>query len=288
MPRIATRCICCDNPALERQSAVLMPFVAQRAFGWTRCEVTADWGLRDLPTGHAHALCSTLHCSDCGLVFLDMRFDDDEMARLYHDYRGTDYEALRESLEPGYALRNQRLVAGDAHIPAVESFLRAWVPTQPAILDWGGDTGLNTPLRQQARRHDVLEISGKPLVAGAAAVDEAGLAGSVYDLIVLSHVLEHVPEPAELLRRIRGVMPPAGSATRLYVEVPFEPLMRAATTDPQAWRRKRHWHEHVNFFSAESLERLFAGCGLRPLAASQIDLPGDPAAVVLATVCEPA
>ncbi len=281
MPRIATRCVCCGHTTLDRQSAVLMPFLAQRALGWTPCEVTADWGLRDLPTGHAHALCSTLHCPRCGLVFLDMRFDDDEMARLYQDYRGAAYETQRAAFEPGYAERNQRLVGGDAHIPAVEDFLRPWLPARPAVLDWGGDTGLNTPLRRAARLHHVLDISGKTPVEGALAVHDAG--GACYDLVVLSNVLEHVPEPASLVAQVAAAL----SGARLYIEVPFEALMRAAATDAQAWQRKRHWHEHVNFFSDESLRRLLALQGLRVRDEVHIEVPGSGgAAVQLGLVCE--
>ena len=28
-------------------------------------------------------------------------------------------------------------------------------------------------------------------------------------------------------------------------------------------KHKRHWHEHINFYSEESLERLITNCGLR-------------------------
>jgi hypothetical protein len=282
MPRIATRCVCCQSETLDKKSAVLMPFVAKRAFDWDSCVIDAQWGLRDLPQGHAHALCNTLHCPRCGLVFLDMRFDDDEMSRLYADYRGPSYEALRESLEPGYRARNQRLVAGDPHIPEVEAFLQPWVAPAPVVLDWGGDTGLNTPLRQQARAHHVLEISGKPLVAGATALTEDQAARHRYDLVVLSNVLEHVPEPAALLARIAAVL---GDA-KLYVEVPFEALMRQAQADPQAWRGKRHWHEHINFFSEAALRELMHRHGLTVLDARQIEVPGSGGAVQLGLICQ--
>lgn len=258
-----------------------MPFVAQRALGWTPCEITADWGLRDLPTGHAQALCTTLRCTQCQVLFLDMRFDAEEMGRLYQNYRGPAYEAQREALEPGYAQRNRGLLAGDMHIPLVEDFIRPWVPDRPAVLDWGGDTGRNTPLRQRARLHHVLDISGHAPVTGAVAV--AAPADIAYDLIVLAHVLEHIPEPATLLLNIVAAM---ASTTRLYVEVPFETLMRAAAIDSQAWRRKRHWHEHINFFSEEGLHCLLARCGLRVLAAARIPLHEDGRALALALLCE--
>lgn len=272
MPQIAMACICCGADIKDKHPAVLMPFVAKRALDWELCEITAEWGLRDLHPGHAYALGNTLHCHICGMVFLDMRFDDAEMARLYHGYRGEAYTALREHYEPGYRTRNERLVAGDGHIGQVEQLLRPWLPAQPAILDWGGDTGLNTPLRHQARLHHVFDISGQPAIDGAQSVSLAVLAQHRYDLIVLSNVLEHVPQPETVLAQIV----PHLHDGLLYVEVPFEPLMRQAHAEPevQVWSRKRHWHEHINFFSVKAMTRLLARCGLGVVKESLIELEG--------------
>lgn len=283
MPAIATRCIACDEPRLDRQSAVLMPFVAQRALLWQPCEVTADWGLTSVPTGHALPLCSTLHCPNCGMLFCDLRFDDAEMARLYHDYRGSTYTAERERFEPGYTERNVRLVAGDAHIGAVEAFLRPWLPAQPALLDWGGDSGTNTPLRNEAQLHHVLDISGKATLPGVVAVDEASARAQNYDLVVLSNVLEHVADPLALLQRVGLLL---AACTKLYVEVPFEALLREAEDDAAAWRRKRHWHEHVNFFSPHALRRLLDRTSLRLLDERRIEVPGGGGALQQALLCE--
>lgn len=281
MPAIALRCIACDALALERQAAVLMPFVAERALLWQACEITADWGLKSVPQGHALPLCSTLHCAECGMLFLDMRFDDAEMARLYADYRGAAYADQRERHEPGYAARNAGLVAGDQHIPAVESFLAPWVPAQPAILDWGGANGINTPLRGRATVHRVLDISGGSVVEGARAVSAAEAAAQRHDLVVLSNVLEHVADPLALLLQVRALL---DAASRLYIEVPLEALMQDAESAADAWRRKRHWHEHVNFFSPRALERLCARAELRLLDRQLITAAGG--AQQQALVCE--
>ncbi len=67
--KIATACPCCGGEALTRSPAVLMPFVAHRAFGWQPVEITPDWGLRTIPTGLAYPLCNSVQCEGCGLVF---------------------------------------------------------------------------------------------------------------------------------------------------------------------------------------------------------------------------
>ena len=49
--------------------------------------------------------------------------------------------------------------------------------------------------------------------------------------------------------------------TILYIEVPFEEIMQNVNADMELPLKKRHWHEHINFYSEESLRRLLANCG---------------------------
>jgi hypothetical protein len=197
--KIAKECVCCNSTQLDKAPAVLMPFVAYRVFDWEPTEVRQDWGLRDLKSGQAYALCSSLRCRDCGMLFLDMRFDDEEMGSLYEGYRDQAYRQARDRFEPGYAARNELLAAGAPYIDAIEQFLTPHMPERPRVLDWGGDTGLNTPFRGKAALHHVYDISDKLPVAGASRVDHEDLSKQDYDLIVLSQVLEHVPHPRGLL-----------------------------------------------------------------------------------------
>jgi SAM-dependent methyltransferase len=233
-----------------------MPFVAYRIFGWQPIEITEGWGLRDLTLGHAYAVCNTLTCLDCGLLFLDMRFDDEEMEALYAGYRCQDYCNTRERFEPGYAARNELLAAGSPYIGMIEAFLAPHLPERPRVLDWGGDTGLNTPFKGRATTHHVYDISDKPMVAGASRVAREDLAREHYDLIVLSNVLEHVPQPRRLLNEIVSIM---RHDTVVYIEVPHEDIIR---TPKNPTLHKRHWHEHVNFFTEEALNRLHEACRL--------------------------
>jgi hypothetical protein len=206
------------------------------------------------------------------------------MGRLYADYRGPSYEAQRERYEPGYAVRNHRLLEGDVHIQAVEALLRPWLPANPAILDWGGDSGINTPLRGQARLHHVLDVSGKKVISGAKMIGSAGDLIAKYDLVVLSNVLEHIPFPRPFLNIIAHQMSSMAPRVRLYVEVPFEPLMRSAPNNSLAWLSKRHWHEHINFFSEEALRCLVQAAGFRILSSREIVCSSGQ--IQLGLVCE--
>jgi hypothetical protein len=257
--RTARYCPCCLSADLARSPAVLMPFVADRALGWAPVRIDETWGLRTIASGHAYSICNSVECGACGMVFLDIRFTDAELGRLYDDYRGEAYTVLREHYEPCYRARNDSLKAGIAYLDAVEDFLRPHVPLPVRMLDWGGDTGQNSPFKAQASPFHIHDISRAPPIPGAAFVTRDQIDPASYDLIVCSNVLEHIPHPIDLLEEIAGCMT---DATVLYLEIPFEAFMARNQDNPRRLAEKRHWHEHVNFFSRTSLAPLCANAGL--------------------------
>jgi hypothetical protein len=261
--RIARTCICCGSAGLDRSPAILMPFVAHRVIGWTPVEITPDWGLRTIPTGMAYPLCASLQCRDCGCLFLDIRFDDEEMARLYGGYRDAAYAAERDRFEPGYAAHNASILAHMPDTSWVEGFTAPFLPDPPRVLDWGGDDGRNAPFRGKGAAVEVYDLSDQPVLDGVRRVGRADMARGGHDLIVLSHVLEHVAHPAEVLAEVAGVM---GPDALLYIEVPFETLMAEAPGARDLASRKKHWHEHINFFTEDAMAALLARAGLASMA----------------------
>ena len=266
---IASRCICCDARGLLASPAVLMPFVAKRAFGWEPVEITSEWGMRDLKPGHAYSICNTFRCMKCGVLFLDIRFNESEMSALYRNYRGEEYTSTRERFEPGYSARNDILVAGSTYIPEVEAFLSAFAAPPLRMLDWGGDTGLNTPFLGQLSLHHIYDISDKDPVHGGQSIGRSTIEETDYDLIVCSNVLEHVPYPEMTIRSMVAAM---SSATVLYIEVPHEDLIRFASSSDGLEKKKKHWHEHINFFTPASIEKLLHRCGLEVLGRTTLDV----------------
>ncbi|WP_220813420.1 class I SAM-dependent methyltransferase [Pseudomonas paralcaligenes] len=267
---IARQCICCGGDRLDKSSAVLMPFVAHRVFGHEPVEIKAEWGLRDLRSGMAYTLCNSLQCQDCGALFLDYRFTDEQMSALYRNYRDEAYNSERISYEPGYTAVVAHYEQRADYLAEVEAWLAPHLPEAPAVLDWGGDTGINSPFRERNRLLHIHDISGVDLVPGACRVDVEQIGRQAYDLVACSQVLEHVPCPLELVRQM---LPAMGPQTLLYLEVPHEALVREHPDSKCLAPLKHHWHEHVNFYNETALRRLLERLGLQVV--DSLRLPVD-------------
>ena len=261
-----------------------MPFVAHRIFGWKPIEIDESWGLKTIKHGMGYSICNSLCCSNCGLLFLDMRFSDSELSALYHEYRGVAYTELRENYEPGYEARNYLLNFEIEYINKIEEFLRPHLTTPLRILDWGGDTGKNTPFRHANDILHVFDISSKPVVAGAIAVDKKIAFGTVYNLIICSNVLEHVPYPSDIIIDIKRCM---NKETILYVEVPYEDIIRVNDANNDNASLKKHWHEHINFYTEDSLRYLLCGCGFKIIQLRTLSVSvGGSAASIFQMACK--
>lgn len=257
---LAEECVCCGSRDLATSPAVLMPFVAKRVLGHDPLEINESWGLRDLRQGTAYTLCNSMQCRECGTLFLDYRFTDEQIAALYAGYRDAAYTQQRDRYEPGYAAEMaQDYAHRHAYIAGVEAWLASHLQACPRVLDWGGGDGANTPFLGKGTIH-VHDISGVPVVAGAEQVGVDRAAQCDYDLVTCCQVLEHAPSPLDLIGEIASRL---SQRTLLYIEVPQEQLMREHPGNMDLAKLKRHWHEHVNFFTETGLRRLLDRAGLQ-------------------------
>lgn len=252
---------------LLRSPAILMPFLAKRIFNYEPVEITEAWGLRDIPQGMAYSLCGTLECADCGAIFLDYRFSDDELALLYKDYRGDVYNALRTRFEPSYGATAMHYTGRARYLDDVEAVLAPYLPERPRVLDWGGDAGVNSPFRFSAEALHIFDISGVAVCNEAIRVSKEECGRYDYDLVTCSQVLEHVSYPLDVLKQLTLYL---GPQTILYLEVPFEGIFNSFDDGLSIGEKKRHWHEHVNFFSPASLRALAHSCSLVILASKTL------------------
>ena len=75
-----------------------------------------------------------------------------------------------------------------------------------------------------------------------------------YDLITLSHVLEHINEPIEFVKNINKI-----NNKYVYIEVPC--LSERIENEPYGFFAE----EHLNYFTVQSLNELMKVCGYKPI-----------------------
>ncbi|MBI4056165.1 MAG: methyltransferase domain-containing protein [Elusimicrobia bacterium] len=115
--------------------------------------------------------------------------------------------------------------------------------SQPAILDIGSGLdsknleGLPLSLRPRCA---CLDIRPAPGVSVAADGHELPFSGESFEGILLQGVLEHVPEPYQLIREAYRVLKPGGL---IYVEVPF--LQHFHYSPDDFYRYTLHGLEHI-------------------------------------------
>ena len=82
-------------------------------------------------------------------------------------------------------------------------------------------------------------------------------------------MLEHVSYPSETLFDIKKNM---SSKSLLYIELPYEKLIIEIENKKKSYEDKKHWHEHVNFFSKKSILKLLKKCKLKLVDFRKLDV----------------
>jgi len=166
----------------------------------------------------------------CGFVGVNIIFDDEEMARLYRNYRDDSYTALRLSYEPTY--KNHVFDERHVYVDEVsQPFIENSVSGIQTLIDFGGYDGLNTPkIGTQRYVYDICDVDSKVPITDTL---------FKCDLIACMHVLEHVPDPNAIINEMKGF------AKYYYFEVPKEGT-------------KEFWHEHINCFTMDSFSHLLS------------------------------
>jgi SAM-dependent methyltransferase len=193
-----------------------------------------------------------------------------------------DFYREAYSLEdPAEAERMGRWRALGARVKAdhVAALLRRCSLTPASVVEIGcGDGALLTELRARGLSGvlDGFEVSepaariaaGRGVARRVEAYDgERVPAGDgAYDLAVLSHVVEHVPEPLPLLREAARV------ARWVLVEVPLEDNRSGSRASKRAEAARIG---HVQFFSRAALQRLLADAGITVRAELSDPLPRE-------------
>jgi SAM-dependent methyltransferase len=196
-------CIICESDNVAQQPGRLALFIAHRI---------------GVPAEESF----TIQCNQCGFRYGNVRITDEQAQAIYGDYGSDSYFQEREQFEPGIFANCGHHWKPRNYTDKVEAFVR--LHKEPAtVLDIGGGNGGNTPFRDRATIVDIGDtIEGR------------------YDLVVMSHLLEHVASPRRFVELARKHLNKDGV---IYTETPIDPAHNV-------------WHEHCQVFSEQSLRIL--------------------------------
>jgi SAM-dependent methyltransferase len=206
-----------------------------------------------------------LKCDRCGHYFGCADFD---FSKLYSEHYvtstyGSDlksrFEKIR-ALPPGKSDNFER-------VNRIEAWMREKHPAGiPSVLDVGSGlcvfldllsrrtgwkcTALDPDARQAAHAREVVGIDA--IHADFLKFEDAG---RKFDLITLNKVLEHVPDPVDMLWRTKRFLKDGG---RVYVELPDA---EGALADSQF--REEFFIDHLHVFTMESMRILGERAGFR-------------------------
>lgn len=172
---------------------------------------------------------STLLCCECGLALTDPMLEDAGMAYYYEElYHKMTFN--RESFAADAALfgKRQGKAVWDRLHPHLEKRKKL------AVLEIGAGTGnVLRELREEAAKHDaradcfgteyntqclsLIAAQGVTAIRGGVAEVRERCKDMAFDVIVLSHVLEHIPDIDPFLQSLHAL---CAEHTKIYIEVP--------------------------------------------------------------------
>ncbi len=212
---------------------------------------------QDFELPHGHPLSSgydLLVCRNCGFVYADTSVSQADYDRFYSEH--SKYADNKTSTGGGGNPMD------DLRLRETAEYLATLLTNENVrILDIGCATGGLLKWLQNLGFHQTVgidpsdtcvrltrELTGKEAIKGSLGSIPEGI--GKFDLVVLSHVAEHVQDVASVVTTLRSLLKPDGLA---YVEVPNAAQYKDCLIAPfQDFNT-----EHINHFSVQSLKNLF-------------------------------
>lgn len=206
-----------------------------------------------------------IECEGCGFKHIVPIPSKDELSEVYRsDYYSSEkpgyFDGQREDLDWWNMVYAERFDTFEVHLAS----------DRRRILDVGSGPGFFL-LHGQERGWKTLGIEPSLQAAGHARGlgvevveaffdDELASTVGLFDAAHMSEVLEHIPDPKNMLKRVANVLAPGGM---ICVSVPndynpFQTALRNACGYQPWWVAPPH---HINYFSFDSLDRLLETCG---------------------------
>ena len=203
-------------------------------------------------------------CRRCGFAWARNIPSPSEYERYYSENRKYAYEGS-DNADPSLEKTH-----GDI-FRMVDGHLASLSPppaTGRSALDVGCSTGSQLSFFRRAGYQNILGLDPSPVSRDVAArlYDVPVEIGSLYsfrpqtpfDVVILSSVLEHLPDLDQALSALRRLVRPGGIA---FIQVPDADSFGADDREPFL----EFSIEHINYFNSKSLEALLGRFGFRPL-----------------------
>ena len=230
---IITSCLVCKSDNVVFEPTFLSRFILSRIEGQIR---------------HIDLPIFSIKCNHCRFFSSALRFTDEEMEKIYKDYRGYEYNKMRVAIEGDFY---KPLIGTFTTPEAIEHRLKGIneiidrsinIGNIRKVLDYGGGAGHFIPGKFIFAEKFVYDISGTILSPEIKRYDPGRQVE--WNYIQCCHVLEHVSDPIKFLKDMLKL---ANTNTLIYIEVPNGdgPSMHGV------------WHEHINTFYEDSLEYIF-------------------------------
>jgi hypothetical protein len=207
---IAQECVICGSSDLENFPASVSSFIAEYVFD-----------REAFP-------CNLVHCNSCEHIFFNVRLEDHEVERLYSDYRGKKYTAIRHKHEISYTTEvNESIGKNNVELTNRRKNLSKMLRSinypnydLASVLDYGGDKGQFIPDEFSLSSRFVYDLSGARPIDGVRAINtQEELHERTYDFIMCCHVLEHLSFPNTFMKELMSC---AHENSLFYFEIPYE------------------------------------------------------------------
>jgi 2-polyprenyl-3-methyl-5-hydroxy-6-metoxy-1,4-benzoquinol methylase len=204
-----------------------------------------------------------VRCRSCGLVYLSPQPTPEQLQAIYDEHY---YEAW----SGGFAEQNvARLKKLTFRVALGQLSLLAGV-RRGALLDVGCASGF---LLEVARERGFdpwgIEISPKACQAAKASfgadrihcgtTDDCPFPPASFDVVVMSDLLEHVPDPRRLLAWTHGALRPGA------VVMVIAPNVAALSSRVMGSGWTDYKREHLYYFAPSTIRALFSACGFEPI-----------------------
>jgi hypothetical protein len=207
-------------------------------------------------------------CMHCFFIQTRIPFHEEDVMRLYADYREASYHRERIQYEPSYAAIAAAVGYDEVEIrtrtAALNEFLRRALPATGSfttMLDYGGSDGRFMPNLPGAKFvYDVSQVNPLPGISRINSESEL----ATYSLVLLAHVTEHVVHPLKLVRKLHSYVEPGGY---LYIETPQEVSeeQRKGLIEGRL-KTQLGIHEHLNYYCVPAVSALLESAGFKVVA----------------------